>query len=217
LRAEVERISNERVSVAGDEERLSGELRRIASGVDAIDAEERRQGGMAATIRISEEALLYHAAACLVRHGMERLRDLGEEGLIRRIGEVFKRITGGAYTGVAADEDGRGTPYLIAIGSDGATTKRVDEELSDGTRDQLFLALRLVMVEEYAKKAPALPFIADDLLQTFDDYGRTANALAALADLSRHAQVIVFSHHQQIAEIAKGLPADTVNLCQIAA
>lgn len=217
LRAEVERISNERVSVAGDEERLSGELRRIASGVDAIDAEERRQGGIPAAIRISEEALLYHAAACLVRHGMERLRDLGEEGLIRRIGEVFKRITGGAYTGVAADEDGRGTPYLIAIGSDGVTTKRVDEELSDGTRDQLFLALRLVMVEEYAKKAPALPFIADDLLQTFDDYGRTANALAALADVSRHAQVIVLSHHRQIAEIAKGLPADTVNLCQIAA
>ena len=217
LHAEVERISNERVSVAGDEERLSSELRRIASGVDAIDAEERRQAGISAAIRISEEALLYHAAACLVRHGMERLRDVGEEGLIRRIGEVFKRITGGAYNGVAADEDAKGTPYLIAIEADGTTTKRVDDELSDGTRDQLFLALRLVMVEEYAKKAPALPFIADDLLQTFDDYGRAANALAALADLSRHVQVIVLSHHKQLAEIAKGLPAGTVNLCRLAA
>ncbi|MGH6679277.1 MAG: hypothetical protein ACREDL_10200, partial [Bradyrhizobium sp.] len=126
LHAQVERVSNERVSVAGDEERLSSELRRIASGVDAIDAEERRQAGIAAAIRISEEALLYHAAACLVRDGMERLRDLGEEGLIRRIGEVFRRITGGVYTGVAADDDANGTPYLIAIEADGTTTKRVD-------------------------------------------------------------------------------------------
>lgn len=216
LRAEVERISNERVSVAGDEERVSSELRRIASSVDAIDAEERRQAGMAAAIRISEEALLYHAAACLIRRGMERLRDLGEEGLIHRIGEVFRRMTAGAYAGVAADEDAKGTPYLIAIEADGTTTKRVDDELSDGTRDQLFLALRLVMVEEYARKAPALPFIADDLLQSFDDYGRTVNALAALAELSQHAQVIVLSHHRQLAEIARGLPDGKVNFCQLA-
>jgi uncharacterized protein YhaN len=217
LRAEIERISDERVTTAGDEERLSSELRRIENGIDAIEAEERRQAGIAAAVRISEEALLYHAAACLIRHGMERLRDLGEEGLVRRIGELFGRMTGGAYAGVAADEDGKGTPYLIAIEADGTTAKRFDEQLSDGTRDQLFLALRLVMVEEYASKAPALPFIADDLLQTFDDYGRTAHALATLADLSRHAQVIVLSHHRQLAEIAKGLPPGTVNLCQLAA
>lgn len=61
---------------------------------------------------------------------------------------------GGAYSGVAADEDARGTPYLTAIEADGTTAKRVDEELSEGTRDQLFLALRLVMVEEYAKESP---------------------------------------------------------------
>jgi uncharacterized protein YhaN len=217
LQAEVERISHERERAAAEEERLASELRRIENGIDAIDAEERRQAGIAAVTRISEEALLYHAAACLIRHGMERIRDLGEEGLIRRIGEIFRHITDGAYTGVAVDEDARGTPYLMAIEADGTTTKRVDEELSEGTRDQLFLALRLVMVEEYAKKGPALPFIADDLLQTFDDYGRTENALAALADLSRHVQVIVLSHHRQLGEIAKGLPTGTVNICKLAA
>jgi uncharacterized protein YhaN len=73
------------------------------------------------------------------------------------------------------------------------------------------------MLEDYARKAPALPFIADDLLQTFDDYGRTENALAALADLSHHAQVIVLSHQRQLIAVARALPAGTVNVCALAA
>ncbi len=210
------RISADRENAARDEQRLGDELRRIEAGVDAIDAEERRQAAIASATRISAEALLYHAAGCLLRHGMDRLRDFGEDGLVRRIGAVFRRITGGAYAGVAADEDDKGTPFLIAIEADETTTKRV-EQLSDGTRDQLFLALRFVMLEDYAQKAPALPFIADDLLQTFDDYGRTANALAAFADLSRHVQVIVLSHHRRLIEVARNLPADTVNICELAA
>ena len=97
----------------------------------------------------------------------------------------------------------------------GTATKRVDQ-LSEGTRDQLFLALRLVMLEDYAAKAPALPFIADELFQTFDDYGRTANALAALADLSQHMQVIVLSHHRQLIDAAHSLPGEIVNVCELA-
>ena len=209
-------ISDERDKAARDEQRLCDELQRIGAGEDAIDAEERRQAAIASLTRISAEALLYHAAGSLLRQAVERLRDRGDGGLVRRIGAAFARITGGAYAGVAADEDDKGAPFLIAIEADGRTEKRVTE-LSEGTRDQLFLALRFVMLEDYAGKAPALPFIADDLLQTFDDYGRTANALAALADLSRHMQVIVLSHQRQLIDAAHALPAGTVNICELAA
>jgi uncharacterized protein YhaN len=73
------------------------------------------------------------------------------------------------------------------------------------------------MLEDYAARAPAPPFVADDLLQTFDDYGRTANALAALADLSQHVQVIILSHHRHLLEVAKILPMRTVHLCELGA
>jgi uncharacterized protein YhaN len=73
------------------------------------------------------------------------------------------------------------------------------------------------MLEDYAQRAPAPPFIADDLLQTFDDYSRTANALAALADLSQHVQVIVLSHHRRLADAARGLPDGTISVCDLAA
>jgi uncharacterized protein YhaN len=216
LRGDEERMATERDAAVRDEQRLFAELDKIKAGENAIDAEERRQAAIASATRISAEALLYHAAACLLRHGVERLRNVGDNGLVQRIGTAFTRITGGAYSGVAADQDDKGAPFLIAIEADGKTEKRIDQ-LSDGTRDQLFLALRLIMVEDYAQKAPALPFIADDLLQTFDDYSRTANALAALSDVSRHVQVVVLSHHRQLIEIAKVLPRDAVNICDLAA
>jgi uncharacterized protein YhaN len=216
LQLDADRLSTEREEAAREEQRLCDELRHIGTGEHAIDAEERRQAAIASLTRISAEALLYHAAACLLQQAVERLREAGDGGLVRRIGEVFARITGGAYAGIAADEDDQQMPFLLAIEADRTTTKRV-EQLSEGTRDQLFLALRLVMLEDYAEKAPALPFIADDLLQTFDDYGRTANALAALADLSRCVQVIVLSHQRQLIDVARVLPAGTVNLCELAA
>jgi hypothetical protein len=59
---------------------------------------------------------------------------------------------------------------------DRTTTKGVDQ-LSEGTRDQLVLALRLVMLEDYAEEAPALPFIADGMLQTLDASGAAAGCL----------------------------------------
>ncbi len=215
LELDFDRATVEREQAAGEEQRLNDELRRIETGQNAIAAEESRQSAITTVTRISADALLYHAASCLLQAGLERLRDDEDGGLLRRIADVFVRITGGAYAGIVADEDKNGAPFLIVIENDGTTTKRIDQ-LSEGTRDQLFLALRLVMLEDYATKAPTPPFIADDLLQTFDDYGRTANALAALVDLSKHVQVIVLSHHRQLIEVARTLPTNAVNICEIA-
>jgi uncharacterized protein YhaN len=216
LQLETERITRDRETAAGEEQRLLNDVQRMEEAETAIDAAERRQAAIAATARISAEALTYHAAACLLRLGLESLKGSADGGLVQRLGATFARITGDAYAGVAADEDGAGIPFLVAIEADGTTAKRVGE-LSEGTRDQLFLALRLVMLEDYASKAPALPFIADDLLQTFDDYNRTAHALAALVDLSHHMQVIVLSHHRHLLQVTEALPAGTVNVCDLAA
>jgi uncharacterized protein YhaN len=83
------------------------------------------------------------------------------------------------------------------------------EALSEGTRDQLYLALRLVALEDFTATAPPLPFIADDILQTFDD-SRALAAMRALIGLSRKVQVIVLTHHNHLAELSRALPAGSV-------
>jgi uncharacterized protein YhaN len=76
------------------------------------------------------------------------------------------------------------------------------EALSDGARDQLFLALRMAAVERYVAEAEPLPFVADDLFVNFDDE-RAAAGLEQLAALSASTQTLLFTHHAHLVEIAR--------------
>jgi uncharacterized protein YhaN len=73
--------------------------------------------------------------------------------------------------------------------------------MSDGTRDQLYLALRLATLERHLAQAEPLPFIVDDILINFDD-DRTAATLKVLAELAKKTQVILFTHHARLKELA---------------
>lgn len=218
IRLDVLKGDSARLAAERDEAvRRDAELTRLIAEMQkadrALDAEERRQQASARLLRLAGDALLAHGAAALLAEALERLRkEEDEDSLLARIGSRFARLTGGAYRGLTADEDDAGRPHLLMIEADGVTAKRVDE-LSEGGRDQLFLALRLVMIEDYAGKGPALPFVADDLLQTSDET-RSRLILEALAELSQHAQVIVLSHHEQVAHLAEGL-GDAVRIIRL--
>ena len=73
--------------------------------------------------------------------------------------------------------------------------------MSDGTQDQLYLALRLASIERYLEAKEPLPLILDDVLINFDD--RRAAALRTLAELGRKTQVIMFTHHLRLVELAQ--------------
>ena len=81
--------------------------------------------------------------------------------------------------------------------------------LSEGARDQLFLALRLALLER--RSGEPLPFIGDDILASFDDE-RTRATLALLADYGRRRQAILFTHHRHVADLARAAGADVIDL-----
>ena len=74
-------------------------------------------------------------------------------------------------------------------------------ELSKGTRFQLYLALRVAGYHEFARARPPVPFIADDIMETFDDF-RAEEAFRLFADMAEVGQVIYLTHHRHLAEIA---------------
>ncbi len=181
---------------------------QTARSSEAADAAARRAGAQAALARNAEEALVLHAAAMLLQAALERQAAAADQPLLARIGDAFRAITAGAYAGVAVEADGRGQA-MVALTADGTGRKPLDQ-LSEGTRDQLYLALRIAALEDYAVLAPPLPFIADDVLQTFDDT-RTVATLDALRALSEHVQVIALTHHPHVAGLAEALPAGAVH------
>ena len=83
--------------------------------------------------------------------------------------------------------------------------------MSDGTRDQLYLALRLAALELHLDQGHALPFIADDLFINYDDR-RAKAGLQALATLSEKTQVIFLSHHDHLVPAVREVFGPDVNV-----
>lgn len=95
-----------------------------------------------------------------------------------------------------------GIELLIAKGSDGGS--KLASELSKSTRFQLCLALRAAGYHEFARAHHPGPFLADDIMETFDD-SRAEDAFRLLADIACMGQVVYFTHHRHLCEIAKAI------------
>lgn len=196
-RDDAQTAAAEETRVEADQLRAIGESRAVAARAD-------QEAAVATMGRVLEQALLLHAAAGLLQQGLAEVEAAGTGGMLARITSSFGGLTGGTYEKVTTEEDANGAMVLRVVERGMPDHPKGVDELSEGTRDQLFLALRLVAIEDHLRSAPPLPFIADDILQTFDDE-RARHALEALALLSREVQVIVLSHHRHVERIAERL------------
>jgi hypothetical protein len=126
---------------------------------------------------------------------------------LREATEYLSRMTGGKYIRVWTP---LGEPELRVDEADGKSLSV--EVLSAGTREQLFLALRLALVKLYAERGIRLPLVLDDVLVNFDDL-RAQAAAEVLQEFTKQGhQVLVFTCHEHIARIFKRLDADVREL-----
>lgn len=184
-------------------------LNALSLGRDAIGAARDRAEASSELSSIFERWIVRAAAANLARLAIERHRATVEDPLIVRAGTLYSLATGGAFKGIAADYDEADQPILVTVRDN--DERVMISGLSEGTRDQLFLALRLALLE--LRTTEPLPFIADDLLASFDDE-RTKCCLKLLSNFGQHRQVIVFTHHVHIAELARAA-VEQVNIIQL--
>jgi len=141
-------------------------------------------------------------AARILRDEIERYRKENQGPLLKRASEHFSSLTQGSFKELRTDFTDNDEPVLAGIRPNG---ERVHVEgMSSGTRDQLYLALRLAALEKYMESSEPMPFIVDDILVHFDD-DRSKATLAVLAELTKKTQVILFTHHSRVVEQAREL------------
>jgi len=140
-------------------------------------------------------------ASKILNQAIERYRDKSQEPILKRTTAIFKQITRGSFQGIRAEFDDNGLPVLVGVRPGGKEVVTV-EGMSDGTTDQLYLALRLAGLQDYLERNEPIPFIVDDILIKFDD-DRAVAALRALEGLSKQTQVIFFTHHRHLLELAR--------------
>jgi chromosome segregation protein len=169
-------------------------------GIGAEVAAQQRASAEAELIEASREWAVLKLGALLLGTAIDRRRATQHDPLMARAGALFALLTGGSFADVAQSFDDRDMPHLVGRRPTRETVPV--SGMSTGARDQLYLALRLAYLEQYATRAEPAPFIGDDLFASFDE-DRTAHGLAALAAIGDRVQPIVFTHHRHVAEIAK--------------
>ncbi len=193
-------LDDERKAAAFELQSRRDALARLDGRDDAARLAEQAQAELATLRREVGRYVELRLARRMLGAEIEEYQRVHQGPVLGRTGALFASLTGGAYRGVLADQDEKGRARLLAVAASGQS--KAVPALSAGTRDQLFLALRLATLESALRHAEPMPWIADDILVDFDDE-RARNGLAVLAELARENQILLFSHHLHISEIAR--------------
>ncbi len=193
---------DQRVSALFSEFSKAADRLNAVGGDDAAARiEEKRR---TALLDIEDKARRYlrlRVGIVAAEHALRAYRDRHRSSMMSRASEAFRTISRGAYTGLATSLD-KDSEILIAVAADGAS--KVASDLSKGTRFQLYLALRVAGYYEFAEARGAVPFIADDIMETFDD-DRAGEAFRLFADMAQTGQVIYLTHHRHLCDIARDI------------
>lgn len=177
---------------------LTGELRQLATTLpDVAEAEERSVAARTELARVQELAAVIDETLGLLEAAERRVhRDLAPI-LTESVQRHLPAITGGAYVEVGMN------PRDLSVDVKEARTGQWRDArlLSEGTREQVYLLLRVAMAEHLVTTDERAPLLLDEVTAQSDP-DRKRRILDVLHALSADRQVILFSHDAEVVDWA---------------
>ena len=215
LKAQLEQFTDLSEKVVEEIAGLSNHYGTLKTAFDAFHgadlaakAEAQRHEAIAAMGDAAERYIKLHTASRLLKWSLEKFRETKQGPMLAKASGIFNGLTLDSFSRLLVDSEGQ-EPRLFGIRPGG---QQVDVAgMSEGSRDQLYLALRLAALELQIDQGPNMPLIADDLFINFDDR-RTAAGLRVLGDLSRKMQVVFLTHHDHLVPLAKEVLGADLNV-----
>lgn len=173
---------------------LTGELRLLATSVPNVaEAEERAEAASGELARVQNLAAVIDETLTLLQAAERRVhRDLAPI-LTESVQRHLPAITGGAYVEVGMN------PRDLSVDVKEARTGQWRDArlLSEGTREQIYLLLRVAMAEHLVTTDETAPLLLDEVTAQSDPE-RKRRMLDVLHALSADRQVILFSHDDEV-------------------
>jgi uncharacterized protein YhaN len=146
----------------------------------------------------------------IVTRAEREFRELHQPDVLRRASAYLDRVTDGRYRRIDLLDDEEG---LLGVTLDGRSEPiEVGEPISRGTLDQIFLCLRLGMLDHLDEGRERLPLILDDALLRMDDR-RRRGVYALLGEMAPTRQVWILTCHRALAdEVESGLKVSRIDL-----
>jgi uncharacterized protein YhaN len=209
-REERQKELQDQVFKAGTEYgRLQQEYERLEGSEDAALQAQTAEDGLAKARPAIAQYLRLRIAAAVLQRAMDSYREKHQGPVLTRASELFSRLTLGEHDGLTTAFGDEDKPVLVAIRKNKEQVEVAG--LSDGTRDQLYLALRLAAIEDHVARIATCPVILDDILIHSDDL-RASAALQVLAEIAQRTQVLFFTHHSRLADLGLKAGASVIDL-----
>ncbi|MBU0992579.1 MAG: AAA family ATPase [Proteobacteria bacterium] len=203
---ELERVSSGLKELQDNRDLLRDQRQTLQNGIKAKDgsaiaanASEEAEQQLATIVSGVEQYLRLQMASLILKQRIEDYRKKNQGPVLSRAGVLFSKLTLGSYANLRDELGENGKPILLGVRPNDVEVP-VDG-MSDGTRDQLYLSLRLATLEQHLSKGEPMPFIVDDILISFDD-SRTKICLEVLSELALGTQVLLFTHHRRVLELS---------------
>ncbi|MCA9095278.1 MAG: hypothetical protein KDA68_17445, partial [Planctomycetaceae bacterium] len=160
---------------------------RLRWDLARIDGELRQAAQEWTTLNLTEQVM------ARVRGNFERTC---QPVTLADASRYLARLTGGRYRNIWTPL-GQRDPH---VDDEQRQTWNV-QQLSRGTREQLFLSIRLAIVQQLARQGINLPIVLDDVFVNFDEQ-RTLGAIDLLIDFTKNGQqLLFFTCHRYLAEL----------------
>lgn len=165
------------------------QIRQLQSRDDISSMMLSRASRLEQYHRLVAKYITTHTAEFVLDRAMAFYEQHRQPAVIQCAGDYFRRLTCDKYDHLVQSL-GTGEVEIV----DTAGNRKAVGILSRGTREQLYLALRLAAIEEFEQHSEPMPFIIDDILVNFDDKRRAATS-QTLVEFARRRQVIMLTCH----------------------
>jgi uncharacterized protein YhaN len=204
LQVELEEVHSNREQLFQDIGETLNEIEKLSSNNDLLAKQSELESLKQQLQSLSREWAAYKGALVLLDAAKQEYETTRQPGVIRSAETLFSQITDGNYPRIikTIDQD----EVLI---ENELHQRKGALEMSRGTREQLYLAMRFGLIDEYETRSEPLPAVMDDVFVNFDDE-RDENIIEILNQFGKQRQVIVLTCHQRSLEAYQKIGATTI-------
>jgi len=192
-----ERLEAERNALENLKERylrLQDELNNLATMENLEKAQKLIDDGRNGLRPLAYQYAVYKTAAFLIEKVRENLVDGVKDIVLGKAAQILETITNGDYVGILPPENWMEPDFKMVMRE--GTIQETADILSQGTREQLYLAVRISRILDIK---PALPVILDDCMANFD-CRHLKESLKIFAKLSKTHQIFMLTCHPELVE-----------------
>jgi uncharacterized protein YhaN len=181
-------------------------MEQIADNDALIEQQNQLESDRQTLNEIARKWATHQIALYMLNEAKSIYEKTRQPGVIKSATAIFDQITANRYAGIfkPAEHDG-----IIVQTSDGKQKGFL--EMSRGAREQLYLSMRLGLIEEYETRSEPLPIIMDDVFVNFDDK-RAKEVIAVLNQFAQSRQVILMTCHQGSAAALESAGAHMIQI-----